>query len=75
MPPNNRNLREKLGFALIQMRSIPFWNFRKNGLIKPHWYKLLGVSAEWKSQKPELLICVSITQKESITNDQMVSVR
>lgn len=70
--PSNSNLRENIGFVLVQMRSIPFWNLRKNGLMKPHWYKLMGVESKWKSQKPELLLSVSITQKESITDDQVV---
>lgn len=68
----NQDLREEIGFVLIQMRSIPFWNYRKNGEIKSHWHKLICVSAEWRSQKPELLVSVSITQKESIGDDQIV---
>lgn len=61
--------REAIGFVLIPLRTIPFWNSRKMGTMKPHWYKLHGVSQDNKTQKPELLLSVTIGNKDDILND------
>lgn len=61
--------RQLIGFVLLPMRSIPFWNSRKIGMMKPHWYKLHGLSQENKAKKPELLVSVSIGNKEEILNE------
>lgn len=58
------NKREPIGFVLIPMLQIPFWNFRKSGMTKSHWHKLINVSNQYKSFKPELLLNVTITEKE-----------
>lgn len=63
--PSTENEFDLIGFVLIQMRGIPFWNCKKSGMMKPHWYKMLGVSHEWKLLKPELLLCVTITDNEN----------
>lgn len=55
--------REPIGFVLIPLRTIPFWNSRKLGM-KPHWYKLHGVTQDNKTQKPELLLGVTIGDKD-----------
>lgn len=65
----NDVLREKIGFVLLPMRSIPFWNSRKLGMLKPHWYKLHGVTQESRSSKPELLLSVTIGDKNDILNE------
>lgn len=66
----NDTHREQIGFVLLPMRSIPFWNGRKMGMMKPHWYKLHGVSQESsRSNKPELLLSVTIGDKDEILND------
>lgn len=54
------NDRESIGLLNIRLRQIPFWNVRQSGTLKPHWYKLYGVSSEYKSKKPELYLCVTI---------------
>lgn len=54
------NARESIGMLNIRLRQIPFWNARQSGTLKPHWYKLYGVPSEYKSQKPELYLCVTI---------------
>lgn len=61
--------REEIGFVLIPLRTIPFWNSRKMGTMKPHWYKLHGVSQDNKTHKPELLLSVTIGDKDEILND------
>lgn len=61
--------RQLIGFILLPMRSIPFWNSRKISMMKPHWYKLHGLSQESKATKPELLVSVSIGNKEHILNE------
>lgn len=61
--------RQLIGFVLLPMRSIPFWNSRKIGMMKPHWYKLHALSQESKATKPELLVSVSIGNKEHILNE------
>lgn len=61
--------REEIGFVLIPLRTIPFWNSRKMGMMKPHWYKLHGVSQDNKTHKPELLLSVTIGDKDDILND------
>lgn len=69
--------REQIGFVLLPMRSIPFWNGRKMGIMKPHWYKLHGVSHESsRCNKPELLLSVTIGDKDEILKDteQIVSI-
>lgn len=61
--------REQIGFVLIPLRTIPFWSSRKMGMMKPHWYKLHGVSQDNKTHKPELLLSVTIGDKDEILND------
>lgn len=61
--------RQLIGFVLLPMRTIPFWNSRKIGMMKPHWYKLHGISQESKATKPELLVSVSIGNKEDILDE------
>lgn len=61
--------REQIGFVLIPLRTIPFWNSRKMGSMKPHWYKLHGVSQDNKTHKPELLLSVTIGDKDEILHD------
>lgn len=60
------NVRESIGMLNIRLREIPFWNARQSGTLKPHWYKLFGVSQEYKSQKPELYLCVTIGDRSTI---------
>lgn len=60
--------REEIGFVLIPLRTIPFWNGRKMGMMKPHWYKLHGVTQDNKTQKPEILLSVTIGDKDEIQN-------
>lgn len=54
------NARESVGMLNIRLRQIPFWNVRQSGTLKPHWYKFYGVPQEYKSQKPEIYLCVTI---------------
>lgn len=61
--------RQLIGFVLLPMLSIPFWNSRKIGMMKPHWYKLHGVSQQNKANNPELLVSVTIGNKEDILNE------
>lgn len=61
--------REPIGFVLIPLRTIPFWNSRKMGILKPHWYKLHGVTQDNKTQKPELLLSVTIGEREEVLKD------
>lgn len=65
----NDVLREKIGFVLVPLRSIPFWNSRKLGMMKPHWYKLHGVTQESRCTKPELLLSITIGDKNNILNE------
>lgn len=66
----NDVVREKIGFVLVPLRSIPFWNSRKLGTMKPHWYKLHGVAQESsRSNKPELLLSITIGDKSAILNE------
>lgn len=65
----NDSRREEIGFVLIPLRTIPFWSSRKMGMMKPHWYKLHGVSQDNKTNKPELLLSVTIGDKDEILND------
>lgn len=58
--------RQLIGFILLPMRTIPFWSIRKIGMMKPHWYKLHGLSQE---NKPELLVSVTIGNKDDILNE------
>lgn len=52
--------RESIGMLNIRLREIPFWNVRQSGTLKPHWYKLYGVPQDYRAQKPELYLCVTI---------------
>lgn len=65
----NENRREPIGFVLIPLRTIPFWNSRKMGMMKPHWYKLHGVSQDNKTHIPELLLSVTIGDKDVMVSD------
>lgn len=64
----SENRRDQIGFVLIPLRSIPFWSIRKMGKMKPHWYKLHAVSQENKTQKPELLLSVTIGSNDDLLN-------
>lgn len=60
--------RELVGFVLIPLRTIPFWNSR-NCRLKPHWYKLHGVSQDGNMKKPEVLVGVTIGDKDELLDD------
>lgn len=62
---SDENRHQSIGSLNIRLRQIPFWNVRQTGTLKPHWYKLYGVPREFKSQKPELFLCVTIGDPET----------
>ena len=57
-------LRKLIGSILIPVRSIPLYSLSKALQIKPKWYRLVGLSSEWREQRPELLLSIMITDKE-----------
>ena len=58
--------RESIGFVLVQMRSVALSSTaRKTGTLKPRWHKLMGVPLKWRTLKPEVSICVAITDRLS----------
>lgn len=60
---NTETGREFIGSILIPVRSIPLYPLSKALQIKPRWYRLIGLSPEWRQQKPELLLYIMITEK------------
>lgn len=60
MLDDERRLTESIGFILIPMRQIPFWNYQKSGANKSRWHKLMGVASTYSSPRPELLLNVMI---------------
>lgn len=65
---NSYNTRETIGFILVQMRTIKYTFGRKNAQVKPRWHKFLGVDSHWKQQKPELLLSVSLFERDDYKN-------
>lgn len=56
--------RQLVGHLLFPVRNIPLLPPSKAILAKSKWYKLIGLSAEWRAQKPELLLSIMITDQE-----------
>lgn len=63
-----------VGFVLLPIRCIPFWTSRKSCTMKPHWYKLYAVSNEMPVHKPEVLLSVSIGDKDEILQENFTTV-
>lgn len=63
-----------IGIVLLPIRNIPFWNSRKSGTMKPHWYKLYGVPQDFLNGKPEILLSVSIGDKDEILQENFTMV-
>lgn len=61
--------RDFIGMVLIQMRTVVYSHGRKLTKVKPRWHKLLGVAMHWKQQRPELLLAISLIDKNNIDDD------
>lgn len=56
--------RQLIGHLLFPVRNIPLLPPTKAISAKSKWYKLIGLTSEWRSQKPELLLSIMITDQE-----------
>lgn len=64
--------RELIGFIIIPLRTIPL--SKGTNIEKPsmRWHKLIGLSSQWKPQKPELHMCVVITDTKNSNQFSMM---
>lgn len=62
--------KEHIGYILMPVKNIPIISLNKALQMKPRWMRLIGLSKDWRQQKPELLVNVMITSKEYLTCDK-----
>jgi Cep120 protein len=60
--------REHIGYILVPVKTIPLVSPTKAIQMKPRWMKLIGLSKDWRSQKPELQLNIIITSKDFLND-------
>lgn len=66
----DRTAKERIGYILIPIKNIPTVPLPKALHVKPRWMKFIGLSKDWRPQKPELLLNIMITTKEFLECDK-----
>lgn len=56
--------RQLIGHLIFPVRNIPFLPPTKALTYKSKWYKVIGLAAEWRAQKPEIMLSLMITDRE-----------
>ncbi|CAK9825973.1 Centrosomal protein of 120 kDa [Anthophora retusa] len=64
---NSIDIKEKLGYLLLSLRSAQVFNKHGSNTVRANWHKLLGLKSELKVDKPELLLALSIHNQEVTT--------
>lgn len=59
--------KDPVGYILMPLKNLPILPLAKALQMKPRWMRLIGLSKDWRQQKPELLVNVMITAKEYLT--------
>lgn len=60
----NGGSRDFIGYILLPIRSVAIQVPSKAFVGSAHWHKLIGLAPDWKDFKPQLLLFVSITNRE-----------
>ncbi|XP_055901893.1 uncharacterized protein LOC129938388 isoform X2 [Eupeodes corollae] len=68
---SDNETRKAIGFILLPMRTLQMVKTPKNLQIKLHWYKLCGLSHDWRHSKPEIYLSAIITTKELIEAEKL----
>ncbi|KAG5676755.1 hypothetical protein PVAND_006564 [Polypedilum vanderplanki] len=58
---------EHIGYVLIPIRSVPVLPLSKALQAKCRWYKLIGLSSEWRAHRPEIHLNAMITNSSYMT--------
>lgn len=66
--------REFIGYLLLPIRNIKVQSPRNVLSLSAHWHKLIGLSSNWKSEKPQILLFLSITSNDIFQNSQVENV-
>ncbi|XP_043670067.1 centrosomal protein of 120 kDa isoform X2 [Vespula pensylvanica] len=67
----DHNNKEKIGYILLSIRSAQIILKSKEIGIKVNWHTLLGLRNDLKAQKPELLLSLSIEDREYVTSNSL----
>ncbi|XP_043500526.1 centrosomal protein of 120 kDa-like isoform X2 [Polistes fuscatus] len=65
------NNKEKIGYILLSIRSAQIIPNSKKLKPKSNWHTLLGLKNNFKAQKPELLLSLSIEDRECVTSNSL----
>lgn len=60
-------IKEHIGYILVPVKNIPIMSLAKAIQMKSRWSKLIGLSKDWRSHKPELLMNIMITTSDFLT--------
>lgn len=72
---SSENPKKKLvGFLLLPLWSFPVCQNMRSTQIKLRWYKLIGLSSEWKDKAPELYLFLVIVKSSFIESGQFDSI-
>ncbi|XP_014607872.1 PREDICTED: centrosomal protein of 120 kDa [Polistes canadensis] len=63
--------KEKIGYILLSIRSAQIISNSKKLELKSNWHTLLGLKNNFKTQKPELLLSLSIEDRECVTSNSL----
>ncbi|KAI4504421.1 hypothetical protein M0802_000892 [Mischocyttarus mexicanus] len=67
----DHNNKEKIGYILLSLRSAQIISKSKETDAKSNWHTLLGLKSNFKIQKPELLLALSIEDRECVTSNSL----
>lgn len=64
---DGNGIREKIGYVLLPLRSAQIIPNGREQNVKVTWHRLLGVKPELRISGPELLLSLTIEEREIIT--------
>lgn len=71
----NHNNKEKIGYILLSIRSAQIIPKSKEVDAKANWHTLLGLKNDLRAQKPELLLSLSIEDREYAASNSLTKVK
>ncbi|KAL5274189.1 CEP120 family protein [Megaselia abdita] len=71
---NESSNKKMIGFLLLPLRGFPVCQNMRSTQIKLRWFKLIGLSAEWKEKVPELYLFLVIVKSSLIESGQFDSI-
>ncbi|XP_015518371.2 centrosomal protein of 120 kDa isoform X1 [Neodiprion lecontei] len=72
---DDSGLREKIGYILLPLRSAQIIPRDKSTNVKVSWHKLLGVKSELRVSVPEILLSLTIEDREMVSGQSYSNIQ